>query len=511
VRLQRPLSIVALASFALAAGAVGAADWQFQPHVMIGETLTDNVTLAPSGQEKRDLVQQLSPGLRIDGKAARLNAELDYTMQNLFYTENSEFNRTNHLVDAKAKAEFVQDLVFLDARANARRESISQLGPSNPENLNAVGNQADIRTYLLSPYLAHRFAEYGRGELRYTYTRIDSNAQDGLFDSQTNRFAGEFKSGMAYRDVLYGANFSKARTDYRVQGTPSTDVERETVNGGYRVLSHVFLIGTLGHESNSYAAVGPTSGSIWEVGARWEPSKLTTVEVTTGHRYFGTTYGLRIDHRSRLMYWNAGLSEDIATSSSAYGAPASQATISFFDALLKTQIEDDTIRAAYVRDLLQRNRYLATQFGSTIVLSNLTYLEKHFEASWGLNTGKSTAMINVYDVVRTAQSSGIAATTSLGTNDFAISQNIRTIGIGGYVTTKLAPKLSANAGANYARFEFTDAGRTDTVATVSVGLAQQFTPKAYGTVDLRRAQRSSVVQAAEYHEDSLRAVLTFLF
>jgi uncharacterized protein (PEP-CTERM system associated) len=497
----------------LAAAACGtgrAADWRIEPRVVLGEMATDNVTLAPSGQEKSDFVTQVDPGVSIDGRAARLKVHVDYTMQNLLYASHSDFDRTNHLVDSYAKAELAPGWMFLDAKANLRRDSISLLGPANPENLNAVGNQADVRSYLLSPYLGHVFGTYGKGELRYAYSRVDSNAQGGLYDTQNNRVSGQFDSGEAYRDVLFGASAYKSRTTYG-NASPATDATREQLRGGIRVLPHVFLIADAGYESNSYTAAGPTSGALWDLGARWEPSKLTSLEATAGHRYFGTTFALRFDHRSRLMYWNANYSEDLATTATAYAAPASQATVSFFDNLLKTQIEDDGVRAAYVRDLLQRNRFLATQFGTNAFLSNQTYLEKHFEASWGLSSGRSTAMVNLYDVVRQAQASGASVASIVGPSDFSASATIRTQGIGAYFTTRLGPLLSANAGANLSRYEFSDVGRTDNVTAFSAGLARQFTPRIYGTVDVRRAARSSSLAAAEYHEDSVRAALTLLY
>ena len=78
-----------------------AADWKITPRLSLLETYTDNVTLATRGNEKSDFITQINPGVSLTGTGARLKVNANYTMQNLFYANESGPNRTVHQLQCK--------------------------------------------------------------------------------------------------------------------------------------------------------------------------------------------------------------------------------------------------------------------------------------------------------------------------------------------------------------------------------------------------------------------------
>jgi hypothetical protein len=74
-----------------------AMEWKIVPGLDLKETYSDNITLAPPGNEKSDFVTQINPGISLTGTGPRLKVNARYGMQNLFYAEESNRNATKHL------------------------------------------------------------------------------------------------------------------------------------------------------------------------------------------------------------------------------------------------------------------------------------------------------------------------------------------------------------------------------------------------------------------------------
>ncbi len=96
-----------------------AGEWRVIPRMSLIETYSDNVRLgtASSSSGSGDLITQVNPGVSVSGLGPRFNLRMDYTMNNLFYAENSNLTRTRQQLDAMGTAELVEDLFFVDGRA----------------------------------------------------------------------------------------------------------------------------------------------------------------------------------------------------------------------------------------------------------------------------------------------------------------------------------------------------------------------------------------------------------
>ena len=69
--------------------------WNIVPSVTVQETFTDNV--APGqGTKTSDQVTEISPGVRLDGNAARLKMHLDYHLTELLYAQGTRGSQTQH-------------------------------------------------------------------------------------------------------------------------------------------------------------------------------------------------------------------------------------------------------------------------------------------------------------------------------------------------------------------------------------------------------------------------------
>ncbi len=169
-----------------------AAEWKVLPRLSLFETYSDNLGLTSTGRKTDDFVTQINPGIVVNGVGRRFSLDVNYMMNNLIYAESSNLNRMQHQLGARATTELLEDLFFVDGRATIAQQNISLLGPQSFDNVNVTGNRANVTTFSISPYLRHRFQDFASGELRYTRSLVNSNA-NALSNSTGDSFVAATK------------------------------------------------------------------------------------------------------------------------------------------------------------------------------------------------------------------------------------------------------------------------------------------------------------------------------
>ncbi len=77
-----------LAIYAFGPAALG--EVEFAPYVSVGIARTDNLTLAPDGDEEAQTVYQLIPGFTLSQQGPRLSSEVAYDLEGYYYEQRSE-------------------------------------------------------------------------------------------------------------------------------------------------------------------------------------------------------------------------------------------------------------------------------------------------------------------------------------------------------------------------------------------------------------------------------------
>lgn len=486
-----------------------AAEWKITPSLDLKETYSDNIRLAPPGNEKSDFVTQLNPGITLTGTGPRLKVNARYGMQNLVYAEENNRNTTWHQLNALANAELLDDLLFLDGKASISQQNISSFGPQTTDNVNITGNIAETRTYSISPYLRHRFDGIASSELRYTHDSVDTST-GGLLASQADRVLFSLDSGTAFKTLGWGLHYNNQKIDYSNART----IEMETSSGNLRYLiSPKFsLTATGGYEKNNYLSIrGKPEGSFWSAGFSWAPAERTSITASAGRRFFGPTYSLTANHRTRRTAWSLGYSEDITTTRSQFLVPVTIDTANFLNQLWTASIPDPVMRQQIV-DAFIRDTGIPTSLSEPVnYFTNRFFLQKRLQASVALNGTKNTLVFSMFDMLREAQTSQEMDSTLLGTNDLALNDKTRQVGGNALWNWRISPRTSANMSAGYTRISSPATGRKDDTKTIRLGLTRKFQPKLNGSVDFRHIQRDSNQSGGDYRENAITASLHMRF
>ena len=485
-----------------------AADWKIVPRLNLIETYTDNVTLAVRGSEKSDFITQINPGISLIGTGARLKVNANYTMQNLFYANGSDSNRTVHQLRAGENAELIKNFLFLDSNANISQQNISLLGPLATTNENITNNRTTIKTYSISPYIRHNFSNFASTQARYTHNAVYTDV-GGLSSSQSDSILLSLTSGTAFRTLGWGLNYNKQRIGGL--GT-SGENERYTGNLRYRVSSKFSLTGTGGYQKFSYTSItGNSAGSFWTTGFAWTPSDRTNIAANTGKAFFGTTYMLRASHRTRRSAWSLNYNQNITTTRDQFVIPATIDTANFLDQLWTSNIPDPVMRQQTIDAFIRDNGLSASIFDPINVLTNQFFLQKRLQASVALSGTRSTLVLSMFHMLREAQTQGDANSALLGANNFTLNNNTKQIGGNALWSWKISPRTNANIGAIYIKSNILGTGQEDETKTFRVGLTRQIRSKLNGAVNFRHTERTSNQIGSEYRENAIVASLLMSF
>jgi hypothetical protein len=450
-----------------------AVDWKVTPILSSVATYTDNVMLAPRGSETGDFITEINPGVSVTGTGARLKINANYTMQNLFYLNQSNQSTTFHQLDSKANATLVKNFLFLDSTANISQQNISLLGPLTNNNENITNNRTSIKTYSISPYVLHNFSSFATVKARYTHDAVYTGVGGGLSASQSDTMLFSLTSGSAFHTLGWGLTYNKQKIDGL--GIPMED-EQVTGNLRYRVSSTFSLTGTSGYQKFNYSSVtGVSAGSFWNSGFIWTPSERTNITANAGKAFFGNTYTLLARHQAHRSTWSLTYNQSITTSRDQFLTPATTSTAIF-----------NPINA----------------------LTNQFFLQKELLATVTLTGKRNTLTFSMFHMLIEPQTPANATSISLGTN-----YDTKQVGANALWSYKVAPLANANIGVTYIKSTILATGQEDETKTFTAGLTKQILPKLNGAVNLRHVGRTSNpnLYGAAYRENAITATLSMRF
>lgn len=493
----------------------GATDWTITPTLELKETYTDNVRLTRDN-EQSDFVTQVNPGISLNGIGPRLKVDARYVLQNIFYAEESSENATNHKLNAIGNAELLEDLFFVDAKASINQQTISAFGRQATDDTNISDNRTTVKTYFISPYLLNHFQDFASSEIRYIHDSVSTKGagttvSSGLADSTSDRILLNLTSGDDFRKLGWGLNYQKQRIDFDNGQT----VDQETYGGNLRLLitPQFSLIATGGYEKNDYLSItGDSAGSYWTGGFAWTPSRRTSIEASAGKRYFGDTYSLKANHRSRRTAWNLNYSEGITTTRSEFLLPVTIDTEGFLNQLWANIIPDPIVRQQIVEAFIRENGLPDSLAESVNFLTNRFFLQKRLQASVSITGVRNTIVFSLFDVRREAQTAQSSDSPLLGANELSLNDDTKQVGLHALWHRKISPLISANFSAAYTKTNSLSVDREEENKTLRIGLTKRLQPNVNGTVELRHIELdSNQSNSFEYTENAITASVNIRF
>lgn len=319
-----------------------------EPSLAGQATATDNVRLAPSGQRESDLSLQLTPGIRVTGRGARLQVSASYTPSAVAYAHSPDLNRFYNNLSANASLEAIEKFFYIDARATMTQQFLSPFGPKPQDIATSTSNRTEVRSYGISPYFRGQVAGGTSYLLRNDSYWVDPHGGGGL-GSYYNDTVGLLENTVS--TLGWGLDYN--RTLSRFEGSNSLTNWLARGRLVYRIDPQLTAFASGGYEENNYA-LADESNATYGGGVTWRPTDRTSIVANWERRFFGDSYLASFDHRTRLTAWSLSASRNISRyPQQAFALPPGNTAL-LLDAIFAARIPDPAARQAAVEQFINQ-------------------------------------------------------------------------------------------------------------------------------------------------------------
>ena len=296
----------------LSTTALSAPRWHFSKGMSVGAIYTDNYNLEPDNEEG-DLGLRVTPNVNFNREGARMKLDFFFAPSFTQHTSSDGGSDFSNNLTANLNSELYEDVLFLDASANA---FLSQRSSSSGNSGDGADNNRDTTqtyTYVVSPYTRHRFKSYADSELRFTRDGVVNTSGDAE-NSTSDQLKYSINSGTRFSKTPWGLEATYQKIDY--DGSSDNSKVRNILgNLSYKLNRRWQADSYLGYEDNDVESSSDDPQSInWGVGATWTPSARTFLKFGYGKRFFGSNFYFDLKHRRKRSAWTASLTHDLASS-----------------------------------------------------------------------------------------------------------------------------------------------------------------------------------------------------
>jgi uncharacterized protein (PEP-CTERM system associated) len=484
------------------ASAAYALDWRIEPTLEASAIYTDNANHSEDDPEGA-VILRATPGVTLSSEGSRrVQATLQYGLSGVARFGEKESTDLLHRLNAIGNAELVEDFLFIDGSARVSQQLISLEGPLVEAEI-SDRNRATVGTYSVSPYVQKRLGTFANAQARYT-------ASGAIFENNVaantsaNTLTAALTNGTRFDDLSWGLNYFIRKAGYD-DDLPDSTFERAYASLGYALTRKFRVFGTVGEEWNDYLSATETDGSSWSAGFGWSPSRRTSLEASVGERYFGNTYNVSLQHRTRASTWNVSYVEDLndisqfmLTSGTVYNylCPGPGGAPQLFP--------DWPFNFPPAPGCVP----FGGMPGPVFDLRNGVFISKVLRAGVGWGTGKLHYSLDAFDSLRDYQLDNSEDSTR---------------GVTAAATYRVAPKTSAHGSLGLNRYELssTSSGggffptlpreREDDIYTLTLGVDHQFDPDLSGTVTYQHQQRDSNVANGDFQENRITGTVNMSF
>lgn len=504
---------------ALLPGAAAASDWDFSPGVGLAQHYSDNVNLAPAAQARSEWITEITPRLSVNRAGGRLQVHADYSLQGLLYANDSQPSRLRHALNGNARAELLDDWLFLDASARYAHEQRNLAGGVGVAGPAGLANTTSVGAYSLSPQIRHRLGSFATLEARIAREGVWVG-DTGVSDTEITRYSLMLASDADFYPWSWQFAFDRQDSDNATQADTSS--ERMNLDARYRLSRAWSVRARAGHEKNDHAGAARTvrdfsyaglglgytpsrrlaadlmyntsdNGDFYSGNVSLSPTLRTRLTANTTQRAFGRSYGLDLSHRARRATVSLRYQDDLTTSQRQF-----LANFGTLNAYLCTNGVELYPPGAVPPAAAGCATFLGTVNVVGQTQLNQTFRGKSLIGTLGYNLKRHTWTVNLFDTTRELEGAPGGDSTQGMQATWGYRPATRT-------TYTLA------AGASQVESSGVLGGRADDLWNLSLTVARQFQPDVSGSVVVRHQARQSDQANNDYRENSIAARVNLTF
>ncbi|MDP2171335.1 MAG: TIGR03016 family PEP-CTERM system-associated outer membrane protein [Rhodocyclaceae bacterium] len=481
--------------------------WLITPSVSVGATMTDNARPG-QGEKKGDLITNLAPAIRIDGKGGRVSGNLHFSWQQNIYANESAFNNDQKSLNATGKAELVEQWLFLDANANIAQQATSVFGTQSVGNELINNNRGQTTSYQWSPYIQGRFVGSADYELRYR--NMQTSADAGVYATgsgvDTQAWSGRLSGATPLALLGWSLSAEDQRTKFAVRDTKSSRV-LGTLE--YRFDPQLKFNVSAGREADNYSSLDLQNRTTSGYGADWAPTERTKLTVKKDKRGFGDGHTIDFSHATALTAWKLLDSRSVVVPGQQQVASQLSPYYDLFNA--RVALFPPSERAAQASQLLQD--FQAQGISSAQIFGNIQstqpFIQRMQQASVSLIGANNTVTFSA----QRSSNQRLGTGTGLIDQDFLNTANIRQSGLSGSWAHKLTPYSSLTLNALTSRSQGDLATQDSRLRSLSLLYTTRLGARTTAAVGLRQNsfENSGAGFGSSYDEHAITGSLSASF
>lgn len=177
--------------------------FDFEPRVTATETYSDGGTI--SSGSSGGWVTSVNPGFSLSRQAARLKTDVDYALQNRYFSDTGQSD-VRHRLHGNALLDVIERELFLDAFFSKRDQLISPLGTVNIDPGLQRDNLTSSTSWGFGPRWLHRFGSMASSTLDYQVNRVSFDG-DVANDSFGTDLLANLSSGSLFEAWFWALDY----------------------------------------------------------------------------------------------------------------------------------------------------------------------------------------------------------------------------------------------------------------------------------------------------------------
>jgi hypothetical protein len=464
-----PASLILLPFAACAAG-----PWDASARANISYTYSDNIRLNQSGEDRGDYVTSASAGFSLARQRTANKLSLSYDVVAHDYSNSEDRDKVYQQARGDGTLQVWRNHLFLDANAEYTQRIINGRDDVPFDLLTPSTNRSDVASYGGGARYLETYGRFAASEVSYRRDWVDYQ-ESGLdaFNSERDLLRAQLRSGSVFTDIGWSVSY----TDDEIAYDDGSEISFETLEGmlNWYVGKRLSVFGAAGRERNDFE-FDPNrrprpDDDFWRAGVTWTGVR-TSLTAYYGERFFGSTYGLNLNHRSPWATWVVEYMESPTTRSSVELIPVLGLIELPTGELLLIELE--------IPDLVTE-----------------VYLLRRWSAGLSGSTGRTQWSLRVYDEDREYQ------------RTVALDQSLSGVALTG--SWRVAARTRATSRLSWQRTHYASDDEIKRMMAVELGLTRQLSRHVDTSVSVRHHRRDSTDAQDEARENRITLTLSARF
>ncbi len=408
--------------------------WSTETRVRAGTAATTNGGLAPSGEERKDLVTAVTPTFAVSAEGLRFKLRGLVAVDLVGYARGSQPNRIAPTAEIDFAAALVERLFFLDSSVDVRPAQ-RDLFAARADNLSTSNSRTEA-TYRVSPFL-----RYEASPLLTLIARQDEEVTQSGTGALANRHFSRTQLRAEQRPAPYGGSIElgSQRQRYSSDGADHWNLDALLLKGDVSFGGDLVVGPLLAHERST--AFGETTDRTG-IGAhlRWSPNERLLLAGTVQQRFFGTGWELNFRHRTPLTSFQLQTSRTPVNTGT---VPRSRLS-TFLDSILTTRYPDAAARGALVGNMIAVGGFQNELASSADVVASYPQVQSGARAAWVFLGSRNTVSVSAYQQTLRTLSRPAAPPGTLPPVDADNGQTGAAIGFNRRLTPQAALDLTSS-------------------------------------------------------------------